>query len=80
MAARRGPLAIATGVTEMLANALLLVALRRDELAIASVFRSLYPVSTVVLAWLLLRERVSRAQLAGVALAVGALALVASQT
>ena len=70
-------LAVMTGVTEMIANALLLVALRRDELAIASVFGSLYPVSTVILAWLFLRERVSRLQLVGVALAVGALALVA---
>lgn len=72
-----GRLAVFTGVTEMIANALLLVALRRDEIAIASVFGSLYPVSTVVLAWLFLRERVSRSQLGGVALALGALALVA---
>ena len=61
----------------MLANALILVALRRGPLAVASVFGSLYPVSTVVLAWLLLRERVSRAQMAGVGLALGALGLVA---
>lgn len=70
-------LATITGVTEMIANALLLVALRRGEIAIASVFGSLYPVSTVVLAWAFLRERVSRPQLAGVALALAALALVA---
>ncbi|MEZ5245157.1 MAG: EamA family transporter [Acidimicrobiales bacterium] len=70
-------LAVVTGVAEMLANALLLVALRRDELAIASVFGSLYPISTIVLAWVFLHERVSRAQFVGVALALGALALVA---
>ena len=70
-------LAIYTGLTEMLANALLLVALRRDELAIASVFGSLYPVSTVLLAWLILRERLARMQLIGVALALSAVALVA---
>ena len=70
-------LAIVTGITEMIANALLLVALRRGEIAIASVFGSLYPISTVVLAWLFLHERVSRVQLTGVALALGALALVA---
>lgn len=70
-------LAAMTGVTEMIANALLLVALRRGEIAIASVFGSLYPISTVVLAWIILRERISRMQFAGVALALGALALVA---
>lgn len=70
-------LAVMTGVTEMMANALLLIALRRDELAIASVFGSLYPISTVLLAWVFLRERVSGAQLIGVVMAVGALALVA---
>ncbi|MEQ8840439.1 MAG: EamA family transporter [Acidimicrobiales bacterium] len=70
-------LAVITGVTEMIANALLLVALRRDEIAIASVFGSLYPISTVLLAWVFLRERVSRSQLVGVGLALGALALVA---
>ena len=70
-------LAVATGVTEMIANGLLLIALRR-ELAVASVFGSLYPVSTVLLAWVVLRERVSRTQLVGVGLAVGALILVAA--
>jgi drug/metabolite transporter (DMT)-like permease len=70
-------LAVATGVTEMIANGLLLVALRR-ELAVASVFGSLYPVSTVLLAWVVLRERVSRTQLVGVGLAVLALVLVAA--
>ena len=69
-------LAVATGVTEMIANGLLLIALRR-ELAVASVFGSLYPVSTVLLAWVVLQERVSRTQLVGVGLAVGALILVA---
>jgi drug/metabolite transporter (DMT)-like permease len=70
-------LAVFTGSTEMIANALLLAALRRDELAIAAVFGSLYPVSTVLLAWIVLHERVSRSQLVGVGLALGALALVA---
>lgn len=70
-------LAAYTGVTEMLANVLLLVALRRGPLAVASVFGSLYPVSTVLLAWMFLRERISRNQLIGICLAMTALALVA---
>lgn len=70
-------LALLAGVVEMVANALILVALRRGPIAVASVFGSLYPVSTVLLAWLILRERVDRAQLLGVGLAVVALVLVA---
>lgn len=77
--ARRSSVLLATytGVTEMIANALLLVALRRGELAIASVFGSLYPVSTVLLAWVVLRERLVRSQLIGVTFALAAIALVA---
>ncbi len=70
-------LAAYTGITEMIANVLLLVALRRGPLAVASVFGSLYPVTTVVLAWAILRERLGRNQIVGVCLAVAALALVA---
>lgn len=71
-------LAALTGVTEMVANALIVVALRRGPVAVASVFGSLYPVSTAVLAWVLLRERIGRLQVLGVALAAVALALVAA--
>lgn len=70
-------LALFTGVSEMIANAILLVALRRGEVAIASVFGSLYPVSTVLLAWGVLRERIGRIQVVGVVLALAALGLVA---
>lgn len=70
-------LAVFTGLSEMAANAILLVALRRGEVAIASVFGSLYPVSTVLLAWGLLRERLGRTQLIGVGIALAALCLVA---
>jgi drug/metabolite transporter (DMT)-like permease len=71
-------LAVATGVSEMIANAILVVALRRGPVAVAAVFGSLYPVSTVLLAWVVLRERISRLQMAGVGLAIGALVLVAA--
>ncbi len=75
---RSRTLAAITGITEMLANVLLLVALRRGPLAVASIFGSLYPVSTVVLAWLILRERFGRSQVSGVVLAAAALVLVAA--
>jgi len=71
-------LAAYTGITEMLANVLLLLALRRGPLAVASVFGSLYPVSTVMLAWLFLKERLNLRQVLGTLLAVAALALVAT--
>lgn len=70
-------LAAFTGAAEMVANALILVALRRGPLAVASVFGSLYPVGTALLAWALLRERLGRIQLTGVVLAIVALVLVA---
>jgi uncharacterized membrane protein len=75
---RASGLAALTGVTEMVANALIVVALRRGPVAVASVFGSLYPVSTAVLAWAVLRERIGRLQVVGVAMAVVALALVAA--
>lgn len=70
-------LAAWTGATEMVANALILTALRRGPLAVASVFGSLYPLGTALLAFVLLRERLGRSQLTGVALAMLALVLVA---
>jgi len=70
-------LAAYTGISEMLANVLLLAALRRGPLAVVSIFGSLYPVSTVVLAWLILRERIGRSQVVRVVLAAASLVLVA---
>ena len=70
-------LAAWTGAAEMVANALILAALRRGPLAVASVFGSLYPLGTALLAFALLRERLARWQLTGVALAMVALVLVA---
>jgi len=69
-------LASYTGISEMLANIMLLVALRRGPLAVVSVFGSLYPVSTVILAWAILHEKMSRNQVIGICLATAALALV----
>jgi drug/metabolite transporter (DMT)-like permease len=62
---------IAIGVLDMTANAFFALASTRGLVSVVSVLASLYPVATVVLARLLLRERITRAQQAGV---VGALA------
>ncbi|MET0324432.1 MAG: EamA family transporter [Ilumatobacteraceae bacterium] len=69
-------LAVGTGVLDIVANVLFLLAARRGLLSIVVVIAALYPVSTVILALALDRERVSRSQAAGMAMAVGALVLV----
>ncbi len=71
------PLVVASGVADMTANALFLLATQQDgQLAITGVLASLYPVSTVVLAQVVLRERLVRAQIAGLGAAVAAVVLI----
>jgi len=71
------PFVLASGVGDMTANALFLLATQQEgQLAITGVLASLYPVSTVVLAQTLLRERLVRAQFAGLAAAIGAVVLI----
>ena len=71
------PLVIGAGIVDMAANILFLLAVRQGQLSIVGVLSSLYPVSTVVLATLLLHERMSRVQLAGVGGCALAVALIA---
>jgi drug/metabolite transporter (DMT)-like permease len=71
------PFVLASGVGDMTANALFLLATQQHgQLAITGVLASLYPMSTVVLAQSLLRERLVRAQFAGLAAAIGAVVLI----
>jgi drug/metabolite transporter (DMT)-like permease len=72
------PYVIAIGALELAATVPLLLALQRGPVAIASVLASLYPVTTVLLAGFVLRERLSRLQYAGVVCALIAVALVSS--
>ena len=73
------PLVVASGVGDMTANALFLLATQQDgQLAITGVLASLYPVSTVVLAQVVLRERLVRAQIAGLGAAVAAVVLISA--
>lgn len=65
------------GVADMAANALFLVATGDGLLAVTGVLASLYPVSTVLLAQVVLRERLARIQMVGLGAAVGAVALIA---
>jgi drug/metabolite transporter (DMT)-like permease len=66
------PLALAAGALDALANLFFLLAIRAGLLSVVSVLTALYPVSTVVLARLILKERFARLQQVGMALAVPA--------
>ena len=75
----RGALALvaASGLGDMTANALFLLATQEGgRLAVVGVLASLYPVSTVVLAQLVLRERLVPAQVGGLLAAVVAVVLI----
>jgi drug/metabolite transporter (DMT)-like permease len=68
---------LASGIGDMTANALFLMATQQPgQLAITGVLASLYPVSTVVLAQVVLRERLGGAQLAGLGAAAAAVVLI----
>lgn len=74
--ARTAPAVAASGVGDVSANALYLVATQHGSLAITGVLGSLYPASTVLLAQLVLRERLVRSQAAGLATAAAAVVLI----
>jgi drug/metabolite transporter (DMT)-like permease len=54
----------------------MLLALQSSMLSLAGVLISLYPAATVLLAIVVLRERVTRWQVSGMALAVAAVAMI----
>lgn len=70
------PLVLTVGVLDNAANVAYLLATRRGLLALVAVVSSLYPVGTVLLARLVLDERLARHQLGGLALAGVAVALI----
>ncbi len=71
---------LAAGVFDTTANALYLAAASRGLLSLVAVIAALYPASTVVLARVVLGERVERWQLGGFALAALAVGLVAASS
>jgi drug/metabolite transporter (DMT)-like permease len=75
---RAVPVCLVIGVCEAAGMVTFLLALQRGPVSVVSVLFALYPVTTVLLAVGLLGERPSRFQLAGVALALGAVVLISS--
>jgi drug/metabolite transporter (DMT)-like permease len=70
------PLAIVVGTGDMAGNAFFVLAAQAGRLDVASVLSSLYPVTTIVLAAVLLRERVTRVHALGIAAAATAIVLI----
>ena len=70
-------LAIGCGILDILANIGLLIGLRLGELSVLSVLIALYPAGTIILAAIVLRERIAPVQYAGLALALTASAMLA---
>jgi len=76
--ASAGWLIVATGVLDTASNVVFLYATQRGLLTIVAVLTSLYPVSTVILARVVLDERMSVAQLWGFVAAMAATGLIAA--
>jgi drug/metabolite transporter (DMT)-like permease len=64
------------GILDVSANALYLYAKEFTRLDVAAVLTSLYPAVTVLLACMLLKEKISRMQWGGVILCVTAIGLI----
>jgi drug/metabolite transporter (DMT)-like permease len=72
------PATAAVGVLDMAGNGMFILAVQSGALAIAAVLSSLYPVTTVILATVVLRERITRSHAIGIVLAAVAVAAIAA--
>ena len=75
--ARLLPAILLVGILDMAGNALYILAAQSGLISIAATLSSLYPVTTVILAAIVLRERVTRDHAAGIGLAAIAIVLIA---
>jgi len=69
--------ATVSGVIDATANIFLLVGLRMGELTIQSVLTALYPSGTIILAAIVLKERIAPVQVVGLVLAIAAASMLA---
>jgi drug/metabolite transporter (DMT)-like permease len=72
------PALAGVGVLDTAGNAAFILAVQAGSLAIAAVLSSLYPVTTVLLATVVLHERVTRSHAVGISLAIAAIACIAT--
>lgn len=72
------PLAIGAAVLDLAGNAFYVLATQAGRLDVAVTLSSLYPVTTVILAALILRERMSRSHAVGIVLAGVAIVLISA--
>ncbi|MDQ0893374.1 EamA family transporter [Agromyces ramosus] len=70
-------LAIACGVVDVVANTLLLLGIRAGDLSVAAVLGAMYPAGTILLAALVLKERIAPVQYVGLVLALAAAGMLA---
>ena len=70
------PLVPLAGLLDGAGNAFIVLAAHAGRLDVAGVLCSLYPATTVVLAWAFLRERISRWQFAGLLLGLSAIVVI----
>jgi len=68
-------LVLLNATLDLMGNFFYILASKTGRLDIAAVLSSLYPGSTVILAWLLLKEHLSRMQLVGIVFALAAIFL-----
>ncbi len=77
-AKRKFPMAALAGILETTGNILYALASQIGRLDISAVLASMYPGMTVMLAWLFLKESISRRQWVGVIAALAAIALISA--
>jgi drug/metabolite transporter (DMT)-like permease len=70
-------LAIACGAVDVTANGLLLIGIRAGDLSVAAVLGAMYPAGTILLAAIVLKERIAPVQWAGLVLALVAAGMLA---